>query len=166
MTVFGNGLGGSQELKLSAAASFSAAAGETKAVFQPVTLTLQKVAVLRNGRQISSGVQVDSASAHTFSSPGLLLLSPEVRPPAGAPVYRFPLAGDTTGALATYTWVYGRTFKKNLSLGAEAFNTKLALTVGTELTTQVMLEYGLRGGRDYTLLSVAEGDGLLWTPLN
>jgi hypothetical protein len=49
-------------------------------------------------------------------------------------------------------------------MDVEAIHTKLSLTVGTELTTQVTLQYELRGGHDYTLLELAEGDGLLWAP--
>jgi hypothetical protein len=164
MTVFGSGLGGSQELKASAAASFTAAAGEAKAVFQPLKLTLQRVAVLLEGRQVAGGVQVDSAGIRTDASPGLLLLSSQARPPVGRTVQRFPLVGETTGALAAYTWVYARSSKKNLSVGLDAFHTKLSLSVGTELTTQVTLQYEPRGGHDYTLPRVAEGDGLLWAP--
>jgi hypothetical protein len=94
-------------------------------------------------------------------SPGLALL-PAARPPAGAPVQRFPLAGDTTGALASYRWKYARTAKLQVDVGLEAFHSKASLKIGTELTTQVALEYGLRGGHDYVLLRAAEGDGLLW----
>lgn len=164
MTVFGNGLGGSRELKASAEASFTAAADQTKVVFQPLKLMLARVAVLVNGRQIGGGVQVDSGSIHTDCSPGLLLLSTGANPPSGPLVQRFPLAGDTTGAIATYKWTYARTSRRNLSLGVEAFHTQLSVTVGTELTTQVTLRYELRGGHDYTLLRAAEGDGLLWAP--
>lgn len=164
VTVFGNGLSGSRELKASATASFTAAAGETKVVFQPLKLMVQRVAVLLDGRQVGGGVQVDSRSVRTDSSPGLLLLSSQAKPPAGASVQRFPLAGDTTGALATYKWVYARTSKRDLALGADAFHTKLSFTVGTELTTQVTLQYELRGGHDYVLLTAAEADGLLWAP--
>ena len=46
----------------------------------------------------------------------------------------------------------------------DAFHTKLSLTVGTELTTQVTLQYELRGGYDYVLVRAAQGDGLLWAP--
>jgi hypothetical protein len=165
MTVFGSGLGGSRELKASAAASFIAAAGEVKVVFQPLKLTLQRVAVLLDGRQVGGGVQVDGEKVRTDASPGLLLLSSQARPPTGPSVQRFPLAGDTTGALATYQWVYTRTSKKNLSVGVDVFQTKLSLTVGTELTKQVTLQYELRGGHDYALLRVAEADGLLWAPI-
>jgi hypothetical protein len=165
MTVFGNGLGGCRELKASAEASFTAEAGQAKVVFQPLKLILQRVAGLQGARQVSGGVRVDSGSIRTDSSPGLLLLSAEARPPAGPLVRRFPLAGDTTGAVATYAWVYARTSKKNLTLGVDAFHTNVSLIVGTELTTQVTLEYGLRGGHDYVLLSAAEGDGLLWAPV-
>jgi hypothetical protein len=164
MTVFGSGLGGSRELRASAAASFTAAAGETKLVFQPLQLTLQRVAVLLDGRQVGGGVQVDSAGVRTDASPGLLLLSSQARPPTGLSVQRFPLAGDTTGALATYKWVYANTSKRKLSVGVDAFHTSLSLIVGTELTTQVTLQYELRGGHDYVLLRVDEGDGLLWAP--
>lgn len=164
LTVFGNGLGGSRELKASAEASFTAAAGQIKVVFQPLKLMLQRVVVLLDGRQVGGGVQVDTGSVRTDSSPGLRLLSAEARPPAGPPVWRYPLADDTTGALATYKRTYERTSKRNLSLGVDAFHTKVSLTVGAELTTQVELQYELRGGHDYTLLRAAEGDGLLWAP--
>jgi hypothetical protein len=165
LTVFGSGLGGSRELKSSSAASFTAETGEAKVVFQPLKLPVQRVAVVLDGRQVGGGLQIDSAGIRTDASPGLLLLSSEARPPAGSSVQRFPLAGDTTGALATYRWVYARTAKKNLSLGLSAFDTKVSLTVGTELTTQVTLQYELRGGHDYALLRVAGGDGLLWAPV-
>src|ERR1035437_2260236 len=92
MTVFGNGLGGSCELKASAEASFTAAAGQTKVVFQPLKLMLQRVVVLLDGRQVGGGVQADIGSVRTDSSPGLRLLSAEARPPAGPSVKRFPLA--------------------------------------------------------------------------
>jgi hypothetical protein len=164
MTVFGTGLGGSRELRTSAVATFTAAAGETKVVFQPLKLRLERVAVLQNGRRIGGGIRANSAEATTDASPGLLLLSSKTRPPGGPLLRRFPLAGDTTGALATYKWMYARTSKKTLSIGADAFRTSLSLTVGTELTTEVALEYGLRGGHDYALHGIAEGDGLLWAP--
>jgi hypothetical protein len=121
MTVFGNGLGGSCELKASAEASFTAAAGQTKVVFQPLKLMLQRVVVLLDGRQVGGGVQVDIGSVRTDSSPGLRLLSAEARPPAGPSVKRFPLADDTTGARSprtsgrtsgrpsgTYPWAWTR----------------------------------------------------------
>lgn len=47
------------------------------------------------------------------------------------------------------------TSMKNLALGLDAFHTKLSLTVGTQLTTQVTLQYELRGGHDYVLLEAA-----------
>jgi hypothetical protein len=164
LTVFGSGFGGSRDLKASAAASFAAGAGELKVVFQPLKLTLQRVVVLQNGREIGSGVQANSEDVRTDASPGLLLLSPSGRPPTGSSVRRFPLAGDTSGALATYRWTYERTTKKNLSIGVNAFNTNMSVTVGNELTTQVSLQYELRGGHDYALVRVAEGDGLMWAP--
>ncbi len=165
MTVYGSGIGGSRELSVSAFAGFTAAAGQTKVVFVPLTVTLQRVVVLQADRQIGAGIQVDSSSVHTSSSPGLLLLPRDTRPPAGPPVQRFPLASDTTGALATYEWTYKRTSEMHAKLGLEAFSSKISLRVGTKLTTQITLRYELRGGHDYILLSAAEGDGLLWAPL-
>lgn len=162
MTVFGTGVGGSREVRASASAGFMAAAGETKVVFVPLTVTVERVAVLESGRQTSTGLQVDARSMRTDSSPGLLLVPPGATPPAGAPVQRFPLAGDTSGALASYRWKYERTAKLEVNVGLEAFQSKVSLKIGTELTTQVRLEYGLRGGHDYVLLRAAEGDGLLW----
>jgi hypothetical protein len=164
LTVYGSGVGGSRDVSASASAGFTAAAGETKLVFIPLTVTVQRVAVLEAGRQIGTGVQVDGSSVRTDSNPGLLLLPPGTTPPEGAPVQRFPLAGDTTGALATYQWKYTRTSKRNAEVGLEAFGMKASLKVGSELSTQVVLKYELRGGYDYVLLNVAQGDGLLWAP--
>ena len=162
MTIYGNGVGGAREFAVSAVAGFTAAAGQIKVVFVPVLLALQRVVVLEAGRQIGSGVQIDGSSVHTNSSPGLLVLPPGTGPPAGLLVRRFPLAGDTTGALATYQWVYKRTSRLHTQIGLDVFGGKLSMNVGTELTTQVTLTYGLRGGYDYVLLGVAQGDGLLW----
>jgi hypothetical protein len=162
MTVFGSGVGGSSELTASASAGFTAAAGQTKSVFVPLTVTSQRVLVLESGRQVSVGVQIDASSVRTDSSPGLLVLPPGMRPPAGPPIRRFPLAGDTTGALATYQWSYKQTSKPTVQIGFEAFNSKMSLKVGTDLTSEVTLKYQLRGGYDYVLLSTREGDGLLW----
>lgn len=164
MTLYGNGASGSRELSASASATFTAAAGQTKVVFVPLTLTLQRIIVLEADRPIATGIQVDSSSVRADSSPGLRVLPPETRLPAGPAVQRFPLAGDTTGALATYQWTYQQTSEKHLEIGLEAFNSKMTLSVGTELTTLVTLKYELRGGYDYILLSAAEGDGLLWAP--
>lgn len=164
MTVYGSGIGGSRELSASASARFSAAAGQTKAIFVPLTVTLQRVAVLEANRQIGAGVQVDASSIRANSAPGLLLLPSGTKPPAGPSIQRFPLAGDTTGALAAYEWTYERKSEMHVELGLEAFNSKISLNVGTSFTTQAALKYELRGGYDYVLFSAAEGDGLLWGP--
>lgn len=164
MIVFGSGIGGSRELSASASAQFTAAAGQTKVIFVPLTVSLQRVVVLEAGRQIGAGVQVDASSIRASSVPGLLLLPAGTSPPAGPPIQRFPLAGDTTGALAAYEWTYERKSEMHAELGLEAFNSKFSLNVGTELTTQVALKYELRGGYDYLMFRAAEGDGLLWGP--
>lgn len=165
MTIYGSGITRSREVIVSASAEFTSEAGQTKIIFLPATVTVQKVMILQSGREIGSGVQIDSSSVCTDSSaPGLLLMPPGGRPPAGPPVTRFPLAGDTTGAIALYTWKYERRSKLDLDIGLEAFNSKISLRIGTELATNVTLKYGLRGGHDYVLHGVAQGDGLMWAP--
>jgi hypothetical protein len=162
LTVFGSGVSGSRPVSASASATFTATTGQTKVVFVPLRIELQRVAVLESGRQIGTGFQLDGSSVRTDSAPGLLLLDPEARPPAGAPVDRFPLAGDPSGDLQTYRYKHTRATTVQVEVGLEAFHTKASLKVGTERSTQIALEYGLRSGYDYVLLEAADSDGLLW----
>jgi hypothetical protein len=56
-----------------------------------------------------------------LATPGVLLLTGAERPPAGALAQTYPLAGDPTGAPATYSWAYKQTKTRGLSVGIKAY---------------------------------------------
>ena len=159
MTIYGSGLSGSRDITTVVAAKFSAAAGQVKVIFLDLTLPVQRIEITKDGRTIGTGFQIDGANVQPAASPGLCLLSAASRPPTGGEITRFPLAGDTTGALSTYQWTYKRSTKMTATLGVKAFNSALTLNYGSTLTDQVSLTYELRGGHNYGLLAAAQGHG-------
>jgi hypothetical protein len=164
MTIYGSGLSGQRQLTTSVSAKFSAVAGQVKMIFLDLTLPVERIDITRGNQTIGSGFQINGTNVRPAASPGLYLLSADSLPPTGEEVTRFPLSGDTTQAIATYQWTYKRSKNKMVTLGVNAFNSSLNLSYESELTDAISLTYELRGGHDYTLLSAAEGDGLLWAP--
>ena len=162
LTIFGTGLSGANNLKVTATATFTAASGEAKAVFLPGSMVVEKVTVLEYGRETGRGCRID-VSRFTYNSElGLSLLPSSARLAAGDLVCRYPLAGDTSGALAKYKYSDERTGSIELSLGFKAFGADLKLKGQVKRSTSVEVTYELKGGFDYELRRFAEGDGLVW----
>jgi hypothetical protein len=102
INIFGTGLGGSAAFRVAASTTFTAASSEHKLVFLPASGAVEKVTWLRRGRPIGRGHRIDAATLHPAGAPGLLLLPKEIQLPAGDIAQTFPLADDTTQAIATY----------------------------------------------------------------
>jgi hypothetical protein len=92
-----------------------------------------------------------------------VLLSPDSTPPVGDLAETFLLSGDTSGALATYEYVYTRSGAGALEIGAKAFNLDISVKAQVNISKTTTLTYNLRGGYDYGLRRLSEGDGLFWT---
>jgi hypothetical protein len=162
--VFGPGLSGTVGFTVSSTASFSAAHGETKVIFLPVSFTVESGTVTKHGKVVGTARRAEMFSVKSGAL-GLLLLEKGKEPPIGDLVQSYPLAGDTSGAVATYEYTAEKAASRKMSLGAKVFGAELS--IGTEITrnNQMVLTYGLRGGSDYELHRVTDGDGLVWKPL-
>jgi hypothetical protein len=77
-------------------------------------------------------------------------------------VQTYPLAGDPTGALATYTYGYEQEKPSSLRIPLGVPGVKLSLTAKSSITSSVTVTYQLRSGRDYKLYRAEDGDGLVW----
>jgi hypothetical protein len=163
VTILGTGLGADSTVHASASATFRAAAGEAKLIFLPVTLVVELVSILHRGKSVSQGHRIDvSGLSQQRANPGLLLLSADSTPPFGRREARYELAGDPTGEIASFELMYGRTRKLPLRVGIKAFGSDLGLHFQAEIERRVTMAYDLRGGYDYELYRIAEGDGILW----
>ncbi len=159
ISVAGTGLGGEATVTTEVSIDFEANAGEAKLVFLPVTVTVEKLQT-DDGR-ITTQVSVMDVREQA-PVPGLLLLAPTARPPAGVLRQTYPVSGDTTGALATYGYRYRKTRAHSLSIGVKAFGADLSVKCATSMDASVALSFNLPGGHDYKLYAPANGDGVLW----
>jgi hypothetical protein len=85
-----------------------------------------------------------------------------VTPPAGPLTQKYSLVNDSTGALATYEHMLSWLDTRKLNLGVRAFGSDLGVHAKVERKTSITLTYELRGGFDYELHSLQEGEGRVW----
>ncbi|MER7151399.1 hypothetical protein [Streptomyces lydicus] len=162
VSVLGAGLEGSGVLEASVSSSFSATCGETKVVFLPISVPVEKVTITERGHPIGEGHRVNAKGLKVTGSPGLLLLPAGTTPPVGDVAQRYTLAGDTSGALATYEHMLFSMFGRSLNVGVQAFGSDVGIHTAVEMSTLVTLTYELRGGFDYELHFLEEGEGRVW----
>lgn len=157
------GLSAEAGVTVTAEATFAAEAGQAKLVFLPVTATLEKIIVRRDGAEPARRYRVDLAGLRDASpAPGLLLLAADALPPRGPLVQTYPLAADPTRTAATYVYSYEQDKPSSVQVGLSAHGVKLGLTAESSMTSSVAVAYRLRSGRDYRLHRVRDGDGLIW----
>jgi len=163
VTIMGTGLGADSSVQASASATFKAASGETKVVFLPATVFVEKITVLDRGAPIYNGYRIDVAGIHKQNyAPAVMLLDANSLPPLGRKDKDYQLGGDTSGGITTYKHTYMRTKKPFKRLGIKTHGVELELSVQSEMSKRKELVYDLRGGYDYVLHRVADWDGLLW----
>jgi hypothetical protein len=163
LTVGGAGLSAEARVTVTAEATFAAEDGQAKLVFLPVMAALEKIVVRQEGAEPTRRYRLDLAGLRdTPPAPGLLLLAADELPPRGPLVQTYPLAGDPTGALATYTYGYEQEKPSSLRIPLGVPGVKLSLTAKSSITSSVTVTYQLRSGRDYKLYRAEDGDGLVW----
>lgn len=97
-------------------------------------------------------------------TPNKLAFPPLSPPPGhGELVTRYPLAGDASGALAEYEYTYEQGENRQLELGVSAWNSTVTMRANISVEEDLTLRYGLRGGFDYELHRLGEGEGLVWS---
>src|SRR5262249_15950565 len=105
LLVLGNGPNGSAEYRTTTRWTFNPSPGETKTIFVVATLRVGRVVILKHGRPVGNGVQVDTTAAQV-SEPAVLLLPADAKVPVIDVVKNYPLADDTSGGIATYRYEY------------------------------------------------------------
>jgi hypothetical protein len=164
VAIFGTGLSADATVSVSASATFRAAAGQAKLVFLPVTVAVERVTVLDHGKPISQAHRIDVSSlGQQVSDPGLLLLSADARPALGMRARRYELAGDQTGGISSFEYLYRTSVKLAPAASINVYGLNLGLHYETRLEQDVMLAYDLSGGYDYELRETIYGDGVLWS---
>lgn len=163
LTIGGAGLSAEARVTVTAEATFAAEDGQAKLVFLPVKAALEKIVVRQEGAKQARRCRLDLAGLRdTSPAPGLLQLAADALPPRGPLVQTYPLAGDPTGTLATYTYSYEQEKPSSSQIGLDIPGVKLSLTAQSSMTSSVTVTYQLRSGRDYKLYRVGDGDGLVW----
>jgi hypothetical protein len=76
---------------------------------------------------------------------------------------KFPLAHDTSGAIAEYVQVYESNQAAMLDLGVAAFGVEAKLSANVSISTKTILSLELAGGHSYELHGLTEGQGMTWT---
>lgn len=164
VTILGTGLGADSAVSASASATFRVAAGESKVVFLPITVAVERVSVLDRGKPVSQRHRIDVSGLNKQTGdPGLLLLSEDAMPPLGIRKHKYELAGDRSGAIASFEYVYTQASDIPMKVGIKTYGVDLGLSFQTTLNRNVKLAYDLCGGYDYDLYQTAEGDGVLWS---
>jgi hypothetical protein len=160
ISIAGSGVGSDATIKSSVSSSFKAEAGQTKVVFLPVRVAVEKLRVTDRGDSVHRVDVTPLEGAHP--APGLLLLDPGALPAIGSLEQTYPLAGDPSGTPATYEYSYTQSRALDLKLGVKAFGSELKVESSATLEAAVSLTFELASGVDYELHRLAEGDGLLW----
>ena len=165
VAIFGPGMGESYLASCQAKCTFVCNAGDTKVVFIPAELTVGELSVLAKGRVISQGFHI-TAVQFTDPEPAVTLVPRDAYPSLGARIKTYPLTGDTTGDVSTYGYKYKQSQTAGFSLKVEAFGADIGFKVEVALEREVELTYALKGGYDYSLHYLDEGEGIAWRTLN
>ena len=125
--VAGSGSGSDSRYTYIRSASFEASNGEHKVIFCQVDFRVEHIEIERRGQPVQQW-RIDLASmARSRPRLGLVLLAPDSLPARGPLVDRFPLAGDPSDSLATYTHKYSRGRAKKVSVGIKVHGVGWAL---------------------------------------
>ncbi len=165
--LLGVGISGSSNIEVSVSATFPSAKGEVKMVIQEVDLLAEKITILENGHPIATNKwRVDVSKARPTGQPGLVLISEP--PPLGDVLDKYPLAGDSTGAIAKYEYSFQLSGELNLDLGVTIQGTDIGLKAKIASSRTIKAAFGLRTGVNYELHKVRNEensswpDGLVW----
>jgi len=160
--VAGTGLGSEATITTTVSSAFTAGPGEFKTVFLPLTVSVERVRVQQRGATVGTRVNVERL-ADQHPVPGILRLDPGSYPKAGEHEQTYEIAGDASGAIATYGYSYDQAKVPTVKLGVKAFGADLSVSCEATLETAVSLTFELPGGKDYELYRTAGTDGVMWT---
>ncbi len=163
LTLAGSGFASDAGSTYITSANFEASSGETKLIFCDIALQLEDVAIHQLNKPPVRQWRIDLTKVGDGTVwPGLLLLDPDAIPPSGDFVRKYPLAGDTSGSLATYKEKYSRKTKLKVNVGLKVKGVELGLSAASDFGSDIEIKYSLKSGIDYELLYASDCDGYLF----
>lgn len=160
--IYGSGIGGITKASCQAQCTFTVNAGNAKVVFLPAELTVGEVSVLAKGKVIGQVSQVEAID-FPDSEPAVALILAGDFPSTGSRITTYQLAGDITGDVSTYSYDYKQSNTLGFSLKVPVFGVDVGLKAQVVLESEIGLTYSLKGGRDYSLHYLQEGQGITWS---
>lgn len=144
-------------------ASFEADSGQTKLIYCDIPVQLEQVEIRQKGQPPVRQWRIKLVGdRQTSIPPGLLLLDPDAVPERGEFVKTFPVAGDPSGAPATYSEGYSNSRKYKVKVGLDVKGVKLGLTANSDFGERIRIEYKLKSGIDYHLFYARDCDGYMF----
>ncbi len=162
LSIAGSGFASDSASTYVESAVFQADSSDIKLIFCDVKLRLEHIEIREPAKPAIRAWRIDLAGSDRSVSPGLLVLAPGKVPPRGEFVRPYPLAGDTSGALATYSETYKQQKNKQAKVGFKVKGVELGLTTKSDYSDGVKMEFQLKGGSNYGLYYAQDCDGVLF----
>jgi hypothetical protein len=159
--IAGNGLASGSASTYVSYSGFQADSSDIKLIFCDVKLRLVHIEIHEPAKPSVRTWRIDFADS-ALSAIGLLILAPNMVPPLGEFIRPYPLAGDTSGALATYSETYKQQKNKKANIGFKVQGVDLGLTTSFDCSDSIKIEFLLKGGTDYGLYYAKDCDGVLF----
>ncbi|NTX52896.1 hypothetical protein [Myxococcus sp. CA039A] len=168
-TLFGSGLGARQSITVGRSEAFSALGdgGAAKIIYVPVRIETYSMGLYQDAQLVSKFFKRQAVrprrSDHFLAAPRVATAS-EVEAFMGraTEVRTYPLGGDTSGDVSTYTHTFEAAVEYSLSLGLKAFDVESTMKATVAFKRERKLTLELPGGRDYTLLRPERLPGIAW----
>jgi len=163
LQIVGSGLGSDVGATFIESASFEASSGETKLIFCPVTVQIERIEIREPKKPVIRQWRIDVAGlSESRLQLGLLLLDPDVVPSRGRSVAKYRLADDPSDSIATYTYKYTQTAATRVNVGINIHDVQLGLSAISTFASGVEVKYLLKTGADYELFRSEDSEGLLF----
>ena len=154
------------EVRTTMRAAFSVEPGERKRVFVDVPAEFARVFEVKDSTLRPTDLVVVAAPrkrAATIPIPGVELIKGEHAAQGSTWLAPFPLSGDPTGAVSTYSYEYEHLREVTPALRASVSGVGVGAGASVGVTAGLKLTVALVGGYDYQLHDNEDGLGITWT---
>jgi hypothetical protein len=156
------GLSGGKVVRTTSTWKVTAEAGEIKQIKVPIDLTIERCAVLRRRRATGRVIYQARAEDAALDAAVPSLIEGKERLLMGELKRRYRLSGDPTGAITHYVDTYERAGSRKTALELKVFGAQVSFEAEVQQDENVVLTFELRGGHDYALHYLSNGNGYLW----
>jgi hypothetical protein len=156
------GLSGGKEVRTTSTWKVTAEAGDIKQIKVPINLTLERAAVLMRGKDTGRRIYQVRVEDEDVEAAIPELIEGGDPPRRGDIKRRYRLSRDKPGAIFEEIEKYEQTGSRRAALDLKVFGAQVAFEAQVQQDENVALTYQLRGGHDYALHYVVDGDGYLW----